>query len=111
MSFNPVPKPSFPRRRGVKRAPSIMQSRKECYVTGSTTNLHKHHIYFGNPYRKLSEKYGCWIWLRGDWHNQSNYGVHFNSKLDKRLKRECQMRFEEIHGREKFTRVFGRSYL
>lgn len=90
---------------------SLLQTEKECYLTGATTNLHRHHVYFGNPNRKLSEKYGCWVWLRGDWHNQREYGVHFNHKLDKRLKQECQKRFEQLYDREKFMQVFGKNYL
>lgn len=89
---------------------SIMQSTKECYITQSTTGLHKHHIYAGQN-RKNSEKYGCWVWLRGDWHNLSDYGVHFNKPLDTRLKQECQRRFEETRTRADFMRIFGRNYL
>lgn len=90
---------------------SIMQDKKECYLTGSTTNLHRHHCFSGNPNRKLSEKYGCWIWLRADLHNMSNQGVHFNKELDLRIKRETQRKFEELHGHEKFMEIFGRNYL
>lgn len=89
---------------------SILQSEKECYITGSTEGLHKHHIFFSYN-RKNSEKYGCWVWLRADWHNMSDYGVHFNKELDLRLKRECQERFEAIHGHEMFMQIFGRNYL
>lgn len=90
---------------------SIMQDTKECYITGSTINLHKHHVYGGNPNRKKSEKYGCYVYLRGDYHNQSNYGVHFNRELDMQLKQKTQIRFEELWGHEKFMKVFGKSYL
>lgn len=89
---------------------SIMQDEKECYITGSTENLHKHHIFFGSN-RKNSEKYGCWVWLRADWHNMSSYGVHFDRELDLRLKAECQAKFEAIWGHEKFMHIFGRNYL
>lgn len=89
---------------------SIMQDEKECYITGSTENLHKHHIFFGGN-RKNSEKYGCWVWLRADWHNMSSYGVHFDRELDLRLKAECQAKFEAIWGHEKFMHIFGRNYL
>ncbi len=93
------------------RIRSIMQDTKECYITGSTVNLHRHHVFGGNPNRELSEKYGCWVWLRADWHNLSNYGVHFDKKLDLRIKRETQSKFEELYGHEKFMKVFGKSYL
>ncbi|WP_368234173.1 hypothetical protein [Anaerotruncus rubiinfantis] len=90
---------------------SIMQEEKECYITRSLNNLHKHHIYGGNGRRELSEKYGCWVWLRADWHTMSDHGVHFNKELDQKLKRLCQERFEREHSREEFIRIFGRSYL
>lgn len=92
-------------------AQSIMQDKKECYITGSTADLHKHHIYFGNPNRKHSEKYGCWVWLRSDWHNMAGYGVHFNKPFDFLLKQKCQREFEKRYSHEKFMEVFGRNYL
>lgn len=89
---------------------SIMQDEKKCYLTGYTEGLHKHHI-FGGPNRRLSEIYGCWVYLIPALHNTSDKGVHFNRELNLKLKRECQKRFEEIHGHEKFMEVFGRNYL
>lgn len=90
---------------------SILQTEKECYITGQTNNLQKHHIFFGNPNRKISEKSGFWVWLRWDWHNGASYGVHFNRELDLALKRECQERYEETHSREEFIRLIGKNYL
>ena len=89
---------------------SILQNRRECYVTGSVINLHRHHVY-GGPLRQKSEQWGCWVWLRADWHNMSERGVHFNRELDLRIKRECQEAFEKLHGHEKFIEIFGKSYL
>lgn len=89
---------------------SLLQNEKKCYITGSTNNLHQHHVY-GGCNRKNSDKYGCWIWLRADWHNLSSYGVHFNKELDLKLKRECQKKFEEKYSHEKFMEVFKRNYL
>lgn len=88
-----------------------MQTEKECYITHSTLNLHKHHIFFGTANRKKSEKWGCWVWLRDDYHNMSDRGVHFDEELDKRLKKECQQRFEELYGHDMFMMVFHRNYL
>lgn len=90
---------------------SILQDRKECFITGSTENLHKHHIFGGNPGRKLSEEYGCWVYLRGEYHNLSKKGVHFDKELDLELKRMAQRAFEERWGHEKFMEVFGKNYL
>ena len=92
-------------------AKSIMQSEKECYLTGNTWGLHKHHIYFGSGLRKVSDRNGFWCYLTADMHNMSNEGVHFNHELDLRLKRECQERYEENHSREEFMGLIGRNYL
>lgn len=91
-------------------AKSIMQDEKECYITGATENLHKHHIYFASN-RKNSEKYGCWCWLRADWHNMSDHGVHFDRAFDLRLKAECQAKFEALYSHDEFMRIFGKNYL
>ena len=89
---------------------SILQEEKECFITGITGDLHKHHIFFGSN-RKNSDDWGCWVWLAPDWHNMSDYGVHFNKKLDLHLKKLCQRRFEELYGHDKFMEVFGKNYL
>lgn len=92
---------------------SIMQSARECYITGATNGLHKHHIYHGTALRKISDDNGFWVWLRWDWHNGSDYGVHGKNGhgFDVRLKRECQEKFEETHTREEFMALIGRNYL
>lgn len=79
-------------------------------MTGSTENLHKHHVFYGKN-RQDSERYGCWVWLRADWHNMSNHGVHFNKPLDLQIKQDCQRAFEKKYSHEKFMSVFGRNYL
>lgn len=89
---------------------SILQDEKECYITGRKEGLHKHHIY-GAANRKISDKYGFWVWLAPEWHNMSDYGVHFNKELDLKLKQECQRKFEETHSREEFMEIIGRNYL
>lgn len=92
---------------------SILQNKKECFITHSTENLHKHHIFFGNANRKISEQNGFWVYLRYDYHNGSDYGVHGKNghDLDIALKQKCQGRFEEKHSREDFIKLIGRSYL
>lgn len=91
---------------------SILQpDEKECYISGRTDGLHRHHIYGGNPRRKISEREGFWVWLNADWHNMSDHGVHFDHELDMRLKRECQAKYEETHSRDQFMALIGRSFL
>lgn len=91
-------------------ADSILQAERACYITGAATGLHKHHIFAGSR-RKASEEWGCWVWLRADWHNLAGYGVHHNPALDRRLKAEAQERFEALYGHERFMSVFGKNYL
>lgn len=90
---------------------SIICNDKECYICGTTVDLHRHHIFFGTANRKLSEKYGCWVYLCAHHHNMSDLGVHHNRELDLRLKQTAQKVFEEKYSHEKFVTVFGRSWL
>lgn len=84
-----------------------MQDEKVCFITGSQTQLDKHHCFHG-PRRKAAEKYGCWIWLRHDLHME----LHFqNPELDRMIKRACQEKFEEIYSHQEFMEIFGKSYL
>lgn len=89
---------------------SIMQNEKKCWVTDVTEGLHCHHIYRAAN-RKLSEQYGCYIWLRPDWHNMSNYGIHFDKSFDNDMKQLCQRRFEETYPDLDFRQIFGKSFL
>lgn len=91
-------------------AKSILQDEKVCFITGSTNNLNLHHIYMG-PNRKTSDKNGFTVYLRADWHNMSNYSVHFDSDLDLHLKQICQAKYEETHSREDFIKLIGRNFL
>ena len=86
---------------------SIMQTEKECFITGCTVNLDRHHVYAGSR-RNASEAFGCWVWLRHDIHMELH---DRNKELDKMLRRACQERFEEIYSHEEFMEVFGKSYL
>ena len=90
---------------------SIISNVKQCYICGETRTLHKHHIFSGTANRQQSEKYGCWIWLCYAHHNGSNSGVHFNKKLDDRLKKIAQEKFNEIHQNKDFRIIFGKNYL
>lgn len=93
-------------------AKSILQTEKRCYITGSTYNLHKHHIYAGGR-RQISEANGFWVYLIGELHNQSSYGVHGKDghALDLKLKQDCQRIYEQSHSREEFLRLIGKNYL
>ncbi len=89
---------------------SILQTKKECYICKTQHNLHLHHIYAGSR-RKTSDRLGCVVYLCGEHHNLSNWSVHHNHDLDMMLKKDCQRKFEELYGREKFMQEFGKNYL
>ena len=91
---------------------SILQDEKVCFLTGSTENLDKHHIYFGGN-RKISDKNGFWVWLRHDYHiaDSPHLTPHNDRLTDLYLKRKCQAKYEETHTRDEFMKIIGRSYL
>lgn len=92
---------------------SILQSEKECFITGRTDNLHKHHIYLSSN-RQISDKHGFWVWLTQDLHNGNDPGaVHNNPGQghDLKLKQLCQRAYEETNTRDNFIALIGRSYL
>lgn len=91
---------------------SILQTERKCYITGSTYNLHRHHIFAGGR-RQISEREGFWVYLIGHLHNQSNEGVHGKNghALDLKLKQDCQRKYEETHSREEWMLLLGKNYL
>lgn len=90
---------------------SILQPSKECYVTHAEYGLHKHHIYPGYGTRKICEREGFYIWLRPEYHNMSDKGIHFDKEFDLKVKRECQREYEKTHTRQEFMYLIGRNYL
>lgn len=94
-------------------AKSIIQDKKICYICGSQNWLEEHHIFNGNPNRKLSEKHGLKVWLCHYCHNEPPNGVHFNAELNRQLKAEAQQVAMLYYGWdvETFRRIFGKNYL
>ena len=91
---------------------SVIQSKKECYVCKTIYGLHKHHIIYGIANRKKSEKYGLTVWLCSKHHNMSNEGVHFNKKLDLKLKCACQdWWLDQGYTKEQWISEFGKWWL
>lgn len=88
---------------------SIMQAVKECYITGRTDWLEKHHV-FGGANRKNSEKYGLWVWLNHYHHNEPPFGVHHNIRAMRKLQDAGQRAFEARFPDESFMKIFGRNY-
>ena len=91
---------------------SIMQPSEpsQCYLCGRQYGLEVHHIYAGYANRRLSERYGLWVFLCKQCHT-GNGGAQYEKELNLRLKREGQEEFEKTHTREEFRNIFGKSYL
>lgn len=71
-------------------------------------------IYFTNPYRSMSEKYGFVIPIAHYLHENYPDSVHQNPNkgIDLELKQMAQKYFEEHYGtREEFRKIFGKSRL
>lgn len=89
---------------------SIMQDTKECWLCGNPI-VEEHHIFFGNPQRKISDENGFTVYLCHE-HHQGNVSPHHNRQFDLDLKQECQRLYEEKYGtRADFMKLIGRSYL
>ena len=93
-------------------AKSILQQETDtCFFCGSYDWTETHHIFGGNPNRKISDKHGFTIRLCHWCHNEPPHGVHHNRENDLWLKRQCQMAYEKTHTREEFIALIGKSYL
>ena len=84
-----------------------------CYLTGRSDHLEEHHVFDGNPGRKLSEKYGLKVWLTAEVHNGSKDSVHQNREMADKLKAEIQQIAMEHYDWtvEEFRLIFGKSYI
>lgn len=94
-------------------AKSIIQTNNECWVCKTTTNLHRHEVFYGSANRKKSIEDGLTVKLCGKHHNLSSEGVHFNKELDLKLKRLGQIVYEEYYHKtdEDFIKRYGKNYI
>ena len=90
---------------------SIIQQSECCYFCGSHGPLETHHIFFGNPGRKISEQQGFKVRLCPECHRTGKKSPHRDRDTDLMLKRICQRAFEVTHSREEFIKLIGRNYL
>lgn len=94
-------------------AKSIMQNEKRCYVCGLYSAVECHHIYMGNPNRRISEENGFKVWLCLE-HHKGTLGVHgrLGHALDVKLKQECEKKYLNAgHTVQDFIRLIGKNYL
>ena len=89
---------------------SLLSDEPKCWVCGSPA-VELHHVFHGWANRRISDKYGCTVYLCRE-HHTGKTGAHFDRNLDLLLKRNCQGRWEETYGdREEFRQAFGKSWL
>lgn len=103
-----------------KHKESILQNRMDgtCYLCArlhGDYRIHKyreeHHIFLGNPGRKLSEAEGLKAYLCLDHHQTGPEAVHKNQKISRLLQQDAQRAFEKTSSRERFMELFGRNYI
>lgn len=100
----------------VLKAKSILTEHDDrCYICGSRQWLEEHHI-FGAAKRKVSEINGFKCHLCHYCHNEPSdgvrpAGVHFDIKLDRKLKAICQAKYEETHSRAEFMQLIGKNFI
>ena len=114
----------FPKKSGTKRRKkhkaSILQDRSDgtCYLCvrlHEDYQIHKyreeHHIFPGNPGRKLSEAEGLKVYLCPEHHQTGPEAVHKNQRISRLLQQDAQRAFEKTSSREQFMKLFGRNYI
>lgn len=104
--------------RKIKRAQSIMQSEKECYLCriffeqSNVRDLEVHHCLHGTANRRRADELGMWVWLCPGHHRTASDAVHRDAQIDLGVKKLAQAAFENKLGtREEFLKTFGKSYL
>ena len=91
---------------------SIIQNEKVCFKCGAEYGLERHHIMSGMANRKLSERFGIWVWLCGDkCHRGLEEGAQYNKEYNLELKRIAQEAFEKKYGHEKWMETFRKNYI
>lgn len=106
------PKPTFKKKKKKHKKSILPEDRKGvCYLCGSRRLIEEHHIFFGYGYRDLSEEHGMKVYLCLECHREGPEAVHRCRETDLYLKRTAQEEFEKQNTRQRFIKIFGKSYL
>lgn len=81
------------------------------YETERFTGSHRHEVFFGGADRQKSIATGLYVFLRGEQHNLSKKGVHYDKRFNEWLRQEAQKSFEREYSREEFLSIFHKNYL
>lgn len=93
-----------------KQFKSIMQDKKECYLTHVTYDLVVHHVMNGHAERKKSDQDGLVIYLNDSVHRYL-HETHEGRQKMYELKAAAQEAYEETHSHEEWMRRYGKNYL
>ena len=92
---------------------SLISNKKQCYICGTTNNLHFHHIMFGKN-RKKADKDGLTAYLCYEHHEGTN-GVHGKNghELDLKLKKIAEQKWLEYYNKtiDEFINRYCRNFL
>lgn len=89
---------------------SIICNEKRCFICEKTVGLERHHIMSGTANRKLSEKYGLWVYLCNDCHT-GKFGAQYDIQQNWNLKVIAQTAFEAIYGHDFWMKTFFKNYI
>lgn len=113
------PKKAPGKKRRIKHPPSILKGNSpgECYICEKFgiirywTYLEEHHIFDGNPGRRISEENGFKVKLCARHHRLGKDAVHSNITMMRILQQDAQRAYERTHTREQWMELMGRNYI
>lgn len=113
------PKKTERKKKRRKHPPSILH-RKDgtCYLCIRLHQNHRihsyleeHHVYDGNPNKRISEENGFKVYLCFSHHREGSEAVHNNNRNMRLIQRDMQREYEKTHTRQQFYDLIGRYYL
>lgn len=89
---------------------SIIQGDRSCWFCGCVNDLERHHVFAGIANRKISERYGLWVYLCHGCHTGKD-GAQYDKAKNLLLKQEAQRAFEREHTRDEWMNIIRKNYL
>jgi len=83
-----------------------LQENVECYICGSTQQLHNHHCIFGKGNRAVSDKYGLTLYICLTHHAE----IHKNKTLRKEIANYAKGEFIKQYSISEYMRIFEGVY-
>lgn len=88
----------------------IQPGEAQCFLCGRRISLEHHHVLGGTANRRLSDKYGLWVWLCHGCHTGTE-GAQYDADKGRSLKQLAQKAFENKYSHEKWMAIFRKNYL